>query len=88
MSENQKTDRIFADGLWLQQKLFPDGGGVLKMSIRVDKFIEFLAKNKNETGFVNLVIREKQEHDEKSTHYCYIDSWKPTIPKKAPSTPK
>jgi hypothetical protein len=84
MSEIQKNGRVFADGLWAKQQVFSDGGAILKLTIVADKFSKFLIDNKTESGFVNLIIREKKFPDSKSTHTCYLDDWKPSVPKASP----
>ena len=84
MNETTRNKRVFADGLWVKQKTFDDGGSILCLAVVADKLSKFLNEHKSESGFVNLVIREKQFPDAKSTHICYLDEWKPTIPKKSP----
>ena len=74
MSENTTT---FADGTYLREKTFNDGGSVINLSVSVDKFTEFLKKHKKEDGFVRLVISKKRTPDEKSTHFMKLDTFVP-----------
>ncbi len=75
MNENNIT--VFADGTFLREKTFNDGGSVINLSISVDKFTEFLKKYKKEDGFVRLVISKKRNPDEKSSHFMKLDTFVP-----------
>jgi hypothetical protein len=98
MSEKTNTDTnkkksIYADGLWLKERTFNDGGSSLNVSVLVDKFTEFMQKHKKADGFVNLTIWQKREPKEGGdTHYAVLDTWVPGVPKsstapKAAKTP-
>ncbi len=73
MSENAKP--VYANGTWVRSHQFPDGGELLKVSVLVDKFVEFLQANKKSDGFVNLTIQKKKTPDEKSSHSVKLDTW-------------
>lgn len=77
MSENNKTTPVYAAGTWVRSHQFADGGEILKLSVLVDKFTEFLQANKKDDGFVNLVIQKKREPDDKSSHSVKLDNWVP-----------
>ncbi len=91
MSENNtnnKQEKVYCDGLWIKQKTFNDGGAILKVSVLVDKFNDFLKKHKKGDGFVNLIIKSRKEVKENGeSHYAELDTWKPSVPT-APVAPK
>ena len=70
---NQQT--VYANGTWVRSKTFENGDQILKVSILVDKFIDFLKEHKKEDGFVNLVLSPKRTPDEISSHSVKLDSW-------------
>ena len=78
MSENtQKPAKNYVNGMWVKERKFDDGGSIIKLDCVADKLIEWLKANKNERGYVNIVLSAKREPDEKSTHTAYLDTWVP-----------
>lgn len=80
------ADKTLAKGLYAKQ-----GKYGLKISIKVDEFIEFLKAHKNDKGYVNIdqnKVREPQEG--KSPFYFTLDTWQPNNGKTndTPSEPK
>lgn len=51
------NDKDFVQGLFVDKKVFDSGGDITKLSIQVDRFIEYLQKNKNEKGYVNIDVK-------------------------------
>lgn len=52
-------------------------GGLLKLSFS-EKDLQTLIDNKNEAGYVNLVLSKRKEVSQYGqTHTCKIDTWKP-----------
>ena len=47
MNENTK---IYVNSIWVEEKVFPDGGAIIKLGIKADELIDFLQKNKNSKG--------------------------------------
>ncbi len=85
MSENtNKPAKNYVNGMWVKERKFDDGGSIIKLDCVADKLIEWLKANKNERGYVNIVLSAKREPDEKSTHTAYLDTWKPTGQKSTP----
>lgn len=74
-----QTPKNFVNGMWVKERKFDNGGSIIKLDCVADKLIEWLKANKNERGYVNIVLSAKREPDEKSTHTAYLDTWKPTI---------
>lgn len=54
------TDKIFADGLFVDTK-DTQYGEIIKLSIKKEPFIEFLLKYVNDAGYVNIDILSKRE---------------------------
>jgi len=70
-------EKNYINGMIIKEKTFDNGGSQLKVSVKVDEFIEQL-KTINEKGWVNLIIsRRKEPSDKGVTHYAYEDPWKP-----------
>lgn len=79
--------KVYANSMWFEEKTFSDGGSILKVNIKADELVKFLKENKNEDGYVKLVISKKKTIEEgKSTHYAYLDTWQPTNKSQAVTT--
>ena len=68
------ADKTLAKGLYAKQGKFG-----LKISVKVEDFIDFLREHKNDKGYVNIDqnnVREPQEG--KSPFYFTLDTWQPT----------
>lgn len=78
--------RIFVDGLIIRSHQFANGGTNLNVSVKVDEMIAWLNKHRRESGWCKLVIAERRNPDERSTHYAYLDTWEPK-PKTQADTP-
>lgn len=73
------NEKVYVNAIWLEEKVFNDGGSILKANIKVDELIKFLKDNKDSEGRVKLVIsRKKNVEAGKSTHYATLDTWKPS----------
>jgi hypothetical protein len=69
------TDKIYINKCWFREKAFDNGGKVMNCGINVEE----LATHADENGWVNIVIKERREPNEKGyTHYAEKDSWKPS----------
>ena len=53
------ADKIFADGVSIKAKE-TRYGEILKVGIKAESFIDFLAKYTNERGYVNLDLKKGQ----------------------------
>lgn len=53
------TDKIFADGVSIKPKE-TKYGEILKVGIKAEPFMDFLAKYINERGYVNLDLKKGQ----------------------------
>jgi len=58
---------------------------LLKLNIKAAELSDFLLKNKNEKGYVKLVISKKKGEVEegKSKFYTVLDTWQPSGQKAA-----
>ena len=68
------TEKIFPNGL-IYKKAREGAPDFVKgtLSVKVDEFIEFLTKHKDERGWVNIDLLESRE----GKPYCVLNSWKP-----------
>jgi len=73
--EEQKQETIFADGIFFN-KPHENAPDFVKGSvgIRVKEAVEFLVRNENENGFVNIDLLKSKE---KGTLYFVLNDWKP-----------
>lgn len=54
------TDKIFIDGLFVKS-VETKYGGIIKLDIKKEPFIEFLSKHVNDAGYVNIDILTNQD---------------------------
>lgn len=75
-----KTEKVYVNSLWFEEKSFGDGGSILKVNIKdTDELIKFIKENRKSDKSLKLVISKKQNIEEgKSTHYAYVDTWEPS----------
>lgn len=70
-------EKIYAKGAYAKQ-IEGKYGDILKLSLKVEDFKQFIDQHKNEKGYVNLAIMSKREPDERgNTHNVMLDTWKP-----------
>lgn len=75
-----KTEKVYANGIFFKT-LDTEYGAILKASISVNDFVEFLKENQDE-GWVNIDILERREVSDKGhTHYSVLNQWKPDAKK-------
>ncbi len=68
-------DKIFTKGLWVEKKTFDNGGEIIKLSIKVEDFCNFIEEHMNEKGYVNIDLKAKKE--DKSKYYGELNTYKP-----------
>jgi hypothetical protein len=74
-------EKKYVNGIVIKEKTFDNGGTQMKVSIKVEDFINEL-KAVEDNGWANLIINRRKEMSDKGiTHYVYVDTWKPS-PKK------
>jgi len=74
-------EKKYVNGVVIKEKQFDNGGSILKMSVKVDDFINEL-KSISDNGWANLIINKRKEASDKGiTHYVVVDSWKPDAKK-------
>jgi len=86
---SEQKQRQFVNGLWIKEKVFNDGGSILKVGVLMEAFLKSLKEIKvNEKGFADLVISRRREVGKNGeTHTCYVDDWKPSQPQVAATKP-
>ena len=55
--ERKMADHIFCDGLRVEEKQISQDFKIIKLGIKAEPFMEFLAKYTNEKGYVNIDIK-------------------------------
>lgn len=65
------TEKIFADGVKIDAKQ-TQYGEIIKLGIKADEFIDFLAKYTNDRGYVNLDLKKGQ----KGNYYLELNTYK------------
>jgi len=74
-------EKKYVNGIVIKEKTFDNGGTQLKMSVKVDDFINEL-KSLAVNGWANLIINKRKEMSDKGiTHYVQVDTWKPDAKK-------
>ena len=68
------TEKIFADGVKIDAKQ-TQYGEIIKLGIKADKFIDFLAKYTNDRGYVNLDLKKGQ----KGNYYLELNTYKSDV---------
>ena len=70
-------EKKYINGFVIKEKSFDNGGKILKVSVKVDDFVEQLREIESK-GWANLNIAKRKEPSDKGvTHYVYEDQWKP-----------
>lgn len=76
MSTEQK-DRVFANGMFVKSQS-TQYGDIIKLSIKVEDFINFLKGNQTENGWVSVDLLQKKSIDEKGrSHTPVLNNWVP-----------
>tara|TARA_Y100000592_G_C5460402_1_gene313711 strand:+ start:1834 stop:2127 length:294 start_codon:yes stop_codon:yes gene_type:complete len=73
-------EKKYINGFIIKEKVFDNGGKLLKVSAKIDDLIKELEELKFKSGsdWANLIIARRKEPSEKGvTHYVYEDQWKP-----------
>lgn len=80
-------ERIRAEGIFPKGKELPNGGTAMKVSIKLDKFIDWANQHVDENGWLKLDFFPMKTPTEKGiTHYANLDTWKPD-PNRSKSVP-
>lgn len=69
----------YAEGAYCKEIAFNSGKTLMKVSLRLDKFIEWAKTRTNERGYINLGISKRSSGADKNgnTHSMWLDTWKP-----------
>jgi hypothetical protein len=61
-----------------KEKIFNDGGSIIKLSFDARELADFVQHNQNSSGWITLVVSKRREPSEKgATHSIYLDTWQP-----------
>jgi hypothetical protein len=79
-----KAEKIYMPG-FIREKVFDDGGTMLKMTFSAERMIAFCHQHANAKGDINIKITRRRELGRfQETHSAVLDTWQPT-PKDAPA---
>lgn len=73
-------DKNYINGFIIKEKVFDNGGKLLKVSVQIPDLIKQLEEIRFREGsdWGNLIIAKRKEPSDKGvTHYVYEDPWKP-----------
>lgn len=71
-------EKIYINGIFVKKVQFQNGGCVINASINVDAFIKELQETKNEKGYCNIVIADRQQPDKNGNNmYVKVNKYKP-----------
>lgn len=69
-------EKIYSKGIYFKE-VETKFGEILKLSVNVKDFTEFLKANQNEKGYVNIdVLPRKQAGKYGDTHYAVLNTYK------------
>lgn len=69
------SEKIFVDGMSVDELVFQNGGSLLKVGINVEKLIGFLNRHRNERGYVNIDICRSQKQGGYHSHYAALNTF-------------
>ena len=59
-----------------KEKVFPNGGSILNLGIKVADLLEFAQRHANERGYLNLSVQSRREIGKfGDTHTISLDAW-------------
>jgi hypothetical protein len=68
------SDKIYINGIYVKE-IETKYGSLIKLSFKVDKFIEEL-KEHEKKGYVNVLVNKRREKDKYgNTHYATLDTY-------------
>ena len=77
----EAKEKNYINGIIIKEKVFDNGGKILKVSIKVSEFVEELKKCAQAQAYpawVNALIARRREPSDKGiSHYMFEDEWKP-----------
>ena len=77
MSEQQREEKTWVEGLFIYEHNFSKGGSVLNCSVDAARLIAWLNEHKDEAGRVKFKIQKKLNPNKAGTHSAFLDTWKP-----------
>ena len=59
-----------------KEKVFPNGGSILNIGIKIADLLEFAERHANERGYLNLCVQSRREVGKfGDTHTVSLDTW-------------
>jgi hypothetical protein len=75
MSDAQREEKVWVDGLFVYEHNFPNGGSVLNCSVDAARLIAWLNQHRNEDGRVKFKIQKKLNPNKAGTHSAFLDTY-------------
>jgi hypothetical protein len=75
-----KKEKKYLNGVFIREKVFDNGGEILKLSVLGDQFMRQLKEIMEEKGNVNInlvISRRKEVTDTGISHSMYVDTYEP-----------
>lgn len=73
-------EKKYINGVFIREKVFDNGGEILKLSVLGDQFMRQLKEIMEEKGNVNInlvISRRKEVTDTGISHSMYVDTYEP-----------
>ena len=79
----------YVNGVFLREKVFPDGGSVINASIKVEDFVAALYANASADGFAHFCIGKRREVGSNGlSHSMWVDEWRKNRPSQQTAKPE
>lgn len=78
------AEKVFADGFYFERRENAPDFVVGRVSVKVNKAVEFLQAHVNDRGYVNMNILRSRD----GGHYIELDQWVPKKQENGQWTPK
>lgn len=76
MAQDNQQEREFAQGVFVSKQSFgKNKGEIIKVSFKLDEFIEWAQANVNDRGYLNVDIKTAKA--DKNKLYAELNTWQP-----------
>lgn len=73
-----QTSKVYVPKSSAKEKVFDDGGSIIKLGFKADEFVEFINANKNAKGYIKLTVSKRRTPSQYGdTHSVALDSFVP-----------
>lgn len=76
MAQDNQQEREFAQGVFVSKQSFgKNKGEIIKVSFKLDEFIQWAQENANDRGYLNVDIKTAKA--DKNKLYAELNTWQP-----------